>query len=182
MNNRVRISAGMWRNRWLQFNAQPSLRPTPDRVRQTLFNWLGQDLTGRVCLDLFAGTGALGLEALSRGAATVTLVERAPDAYRALVQNCQKLNAHAAILVHDDALTFLAHNTKLFDLILIDPPYGQGWLVRLLPILPGHLKPFGMIYAEAEHVLASNETWQVTKQGRAGRVFYHLLECRHGNL
>ncbi len=84
LGNRVRIVGGEWRSRWLQFPALPGLRPTPDRVRETLFNWLGQDLTGQVCLDLFAGSGALGLEAASRGAQLAVLVERDPRVYRAL--------------------------------------------------------------------------------------------------
>src|SRR3989304_10082248 len=106
--NRVRIIGGLWRSRMITFPDSHGLRPTPDRVRETLFNWLGQDLTGRHCLDLYAGSGALGYEALSRGAASVTMVERAVRALRALQANAALLGARGLNLVCGAALEFLA--------------------------------------------------------------------------
>lgn len=151
------------------------MRPTPDRVRQTLFNWLGQDLHGRTCLDLFAGSGALGFEALSRGAAQVTLVESDPAVYRALGDNARILGAMAARVVNSDATGFLAHNALKFDVIFLDPPFGQDWLGRLLPVIGAHLAPGGALYVEAAAPLRDVPGWQLVRQGRAGRVYYHLL-------
>src|SRR6476659_3245372 len=106
--NTIRINAGVWRSRLLKFPDADGLRPTPERVRQTLFNWLGQDLTGLTCLDLFAGTGVMGFEALSRGATAVTLVEKSVAAYQALLQNKRALEAVKAQVLNQDALQFLA--------------------------------------------------------------------------
>ncbi len=174
--NQVRISAGVWRSRLLKFPDAEGLRPTPDRVRQTVFNWLGQELTGKTCLDLFAGTGALGFEALSRNAKQVTMVENASVAFKALKQNQTTLKADAATILHMDAMQFLQQNTQQFDMIFCDPPYQKDWLTKLLPLLHGHLSDGGIVYAEAEYELKSNETWQVLKQGKAGNVYYHLLK------
>lgn len=174
--NHVRINAGQWRSRVLKFPDAEGLRPTPDRVRQTLFNWLGQDLTGKTCLDLFAGTGALGFEALSRNARAVTMLELAKAPFQALQQNKQLLGASQAQLLQSDALQFLAANRQPFDLIFCDPPYRKAWLEQLLPILPAHLAPEGWLYVEAEYALKSAENWQVRKSGKAGQVYYHLLQ------
>lgn len=162
----------------MRFPDVPGLRPTPERVRQTLFNWLGQDLTGKRCLDLFAGTGALGFEALSRGAAQVVMVEQHSAVYRTLAENARLLQANQGELVWADALQFLASDPRLFDVIFLDPPYGQGWLDKLLPGLGRHLAAGGLIYAEAEYALSASALWHVRKQGKAGHVHYHLLELR----
>jgi len=127
-NNRVRIIGGAWRSRVLRFPAVTDIRPTPDRVRETLFNWLGQDLTGRRCLDLFAGSGALGFEALSRGAAEVVMVERSRTVLGALRENGARLGAGAPRLrfVLGDALHFLdSPGEASFDVVFVDPPYGS---------------------------------------------------------
>ena len=176
--NKVRIGGGEWRSRLLAFPDVPGLRPTPDRVRQTLFNWLGQDLHGLACLDLFCGTGVMGFEALSRGARSVVMVEKSAPAYRALLENKRVLGAEAARIVQMDALQFLASDRGVFDVIFLDPPYQQGWIDRLLPVLVLHLAPGGLLYAEAEFALADNEHWQVHKQGKAGNVFFHLLKSK----
>ncbi len=173
--NQVRINAGQWRSRLLKFPDAQGLRPTPDRVRQTLFNWLGQDLTGKICLDLFAGTGALGFEALSRNAQHVTMIELARLPFQALQQNQQQLQAHAADVRQIDALQFLANNTQRYDVIFCDPPYRQGWIPKLLPHLAKHMTDTGMLYVEAEYALNTDAEWQVLKSGRAGQVFYHVL-------
>ncbi len=177
--NSVRINAGEWRSRILKFPEVAGLRPTPDRVRQTLFNWLGQDLTGQTCLDLFAGTGVMGFEALSRGASTVTLVEKAPAAFQALLENKRLLNAAQAQVYQQDAVQFLANNQQRFSLIFLDPPYNLQWLPKLLPLLKPHLQQDGVIYVEAEYALQPEADWQVTKSGKAGNVFYHLLKSSH---
>ena len=179
--NKVRIGGGEWRSRWLRFPDVPGLRPTPDRVRETLFNWLGQDLGGLVCLDLFAGTGALGFEALSRGAAKTVMVEQSLPAYKSLLDNRTALGAQAAEIVHRSALQFIASNTERFDVIFLDPPFHQGWLDKLLPELQAHLADEGIIYAESESPIKDGADWQVWKNGRAGNVFYHLLKSAHAN-
>lgn len=182
--NTVRINAGEWRSRLLKFPDADGLRPTPERVRQTLFNWLGQDLTGQTCLDLFAGTGVMGFEALSRGASAVTLVEKSVAAYQALLQNKRALDASKAQLLNQDALQFLAASKQKFDLIFLDPPYNLGWLNKILPQLAAHLTDNGAVYVEAEYALDTvpeiARDWQVIKHGKAGNVFYHLLKSQHG--
>jgi len=174
--NKVRIGGGAWRSRLLRFPDVAGLRPTPDRVRQTLFNWLGQELHGLVCLDLFSGTGVLGFEALSRGAASAVMVEKAAQAYSGLLESRQLLGADTAQILNLDAEHFLAKNTQPFDIIFLDPPFGQGWLPRLLPHIKQHLAPHGRVYAEAEHALQDDDDWQVIKQGKAGNVLFHLLK------
>ncbi len=174
-SNQVRINAGVWRSRLLKFPDVEGLRPTPDRVRQTVFNWLGQDLTGKTCLDLFAGTGVMGFEALSRNAKSVTMIEQSALAFKALKQNQTILNASEMLILQQDALAFLSENKQLFDIIFCDPPYKKSWLAQLLPQLKQHLAPNGMVYAEAEYALQNDEIWLVQKSGKAGNVVYHLL-------
>jgi len=174
--NQVRINAGVWRSRLLKFPDVEGLRPTPERVRITVFNWLGQDLTGKTCLDLFAGTGAFGFEALSRNAKNVVMVENSRQAYQSLIQNQTLLKAENCQLINQDALYFLVNNTQKFDVIFCDPPYNKGWLDKLLPILNQHLSENGVIYTEAEFEIKSSENWEVTKQNKAGNVYYHLLK------
>jgi len=163
----------------LRFPDALGLRPTPDRVRQTLFNWLGQELFGKTCLDLFTGSGALGFEALSRGAPAVVMVEQNPAVHRVLTENAAMLKAARGRIVRMDALQFLAQNTQRFEVIFLDPPYGQGWLEKLLPQMAHHLAPDGVVYAEAEHALSDLPGWMVYKHGKAGSVHYHLLKCTH---
>ena len=179
-SNQVRINAGVWRSRLLKFPDVEGLRPTPERVRQTVFNWLGQDLTGKTCLDLFAGTGAFGFEALSRNAKNVVMVENSGAAYQALLQNQQLLNAKNSQIFRQDVLVFLSQNTQQFDVIFCDPPYHKDWLNKILPTLNQHLSPNGMLYIEAEFALDSSEllgSWQLIKQNKAGNVYYHLLSA-----
>lgn len=175
--NTVRINAGVWRSRLLKFPDAEGLRPTPERVRQTVFNWLGQDLTGKKCLDLFAGTGVMGFEALSRNASELTMVEYSKPVASALKQNQGLLMAKNCQIINTDAIQYLALNNQTFDLIFCDPPYQKRWLDKLLPIIGNHLKEDGVLYAEAEYQLQSNEDWEVFKHGKAGNVHYHLLKC-----
>lgn len=176
VTNQVRINAGIWRSRLLKFPDVEGLRPTPERVRITVFNWLGQDLTGKTCLDLFAGTGAFGFEALSRNAKNVVMIENSNLAFKSLIQNQQLLKAENCQIIAQDALQFLAHNTQKFDVIFCDPPYNKGWLTKTLPILNQYLNENGVIYAEAEFEIKPDENWQVIKQNKTGNVFYHLLK------
>ena len=174
--NQVRINAGVWRSRLLKFPYVDGLRPTPERVRITVFNWLGQDLTGKTCLDLFAGTGAFGFEALSRNAKSVTMVENSRQAYQSLLQNQSLLKAENCEILNLDAQQFLASNTQKFDVIFCDPPYNKAWLERLFPILNQIVSQDGMLYVEAEFEIKADATWQVVKQNKAGNVYYHLLK------
>ena len=185
--NTVRINAGEWRSRLIKFPDAEGLRPTPERVRQTVFNWLGQDLAGLNCLDLFSGTGVMGFEALSRGAITVTLVEKSLPACKALISNKQLLQADKANILHQDALQFLNQNTLKFNIIFLDPPYNQEWLPKLLPLIATHLHAEGLVYVEAEYALDESQLnasagfmadWQIVKQNKAGNVFYHLLKAQ----
>ncbi len=176
---RVRITGGEWRSRLIKVVDAQGLRPTPDSVRETLFNWLGQDLAGFDCLDLFAGSGVLGFEAASRGAASVTQVERDQRVFGALRQNAASFDCPRLKLVRTDALEFIASAESQghrYDLIFLDPPYRQQWLERVAPRLDGLARPGARIYAEAEHELERLAAWHAVKRGRAGQVFYHLLE------
>jgi 16S rRNA (guanine966-N2)-methyltransferase len=183
--NQVRINAGVWRSRLLKFPDVEGLRPTPERVRITVFNWLGQDLTGKTCLDLFAGTGAFGFEALSRNAKNVTMIENSNQAFKSLIQNQQLLKAENCQILNQDALQFLANNLQLsrqkFDIIFCDPPYNKDWITKLLPLLNQHLTENGLVYAEAEFEIKSDTTWRVKKQDKAGNVVYHLMELNNEN-
>ena len=123
--NKIRINAGVWRSRLLKFPDVEGLRPTPERVRITVFNWLGQDLTGKTCLDLFAGTGVFGLEALSRNAKHVTMVENSHLAYQSLLQNQIALKADSCVVLNQDALLFLKTSAQKFDIIFCDPPFTE---------------------------------------------------------
>jgi len=179
----VRIIAGVWRSRIVTFPAEPGLRPTPDRVRETLFNWLGQDLTGKRCLDLFAGSGALGFEALSRGASEVVMVERSRSVAAALRESAARLDAHGFRLVVGYALHFLAApGGGQFDIVFVDPPYGSGLVAEVLPRLPGVLARGAAVYVESDAAVGVDRPWRVRKHGRAGAVHYHLLEMGdHGD-
>jgi 16S rRNA (guanine(966)-N(2))-methyltransferase RsmD len=177
--SRIRITGGEWRSRLIHVTEASGLRPTPDRVRETLFNWLGQDMGGRRCLDLFAGSGILGFEAASRGAAAVALIERDQRVCATLRQNAASLGSGRLEVVCADALEFAAacaRQQRRFDLVLVDPPYRRGWLERVWPLLPALVEPDGQVYVEAEAAVVPPVPWQVVRQGKAGQVFYHLLE------
>jgi 16S rRNA (guanine966-N2)-methyltransferase len=177
--NTIRIIGGEWRRRLLRFPDGEGLRPTPDRVRETLFNWLGQDLSGRACLDLFAGSGALGFEAASRNAATVVLVDRSPQAVAALHANAKTLATDGRLqIIRADAVEFASSRPAAdsrFDVLFLDPPYGQGWIARIEPHLAKLVADDGAIYVEAEHAIESCGDWQTVRSGKAGQVFYHLM-------
>lgn len=174
--NRVRIIGGAWRSRVIHFPARPDLRPTPDRVRETLFNWLGQDLGGRRCLDLFAGSGALGFEAASRGAAHVMMVERDAQVCRALEANARLLDARTVEVVRADGLEFAAVGDARYDVVFLDPPFDADVLPRLLQLLPPRLARAALVYVESPVTLQPETGWTIWRNGRAGHVNYHLLQ------
>ncbi|HUW51149.1 MAG TPA: 16S rRNA (guanine(966)-N(2))-methyltransferase RsmD [Sulfuricella sp.] len=174
--NKVRIIAGKWRGRMISFSAAEGLRPTPDRVRETLFNWLGQTLDGMVCLDLFAGSGAMGFEALSRGARRVVMVEQNSKTLGQLRENGVKLGADRLDVIAADAMEFLRRQNERFDVIFLDPPFHRGILPLLLPLLPERLASDGYVYAETEHAFEPGEGWEVWRSGRAGNVHYCVLK------
>lgn len=172
----MRIGGGEWRSRLLKFPDAVGLRPTPDRVRQTVFNWLGQELNDLICLDLFAGTGVMGFEALSRGAKQVVLIEKSPIAFQALMHNKILIKADTAQIIQTDAQLFLAKNQQKFDVVFCDPPYHLQLLDKILPSLNQHLSTNGLVYVEAEYSLLTVEGFDVIKHGKAGSVHYHLLK------
>jgi 16S rRNA (guanine(966)-N(2))-methyltransferase RsmD len=173
---KVRIIGGHWRSRLITFPEQPDLRPTPDRIRETVFNWLGQDLSGLSCLDLFAGSGALGFEAASRGAKQVVMVDADAKIYRALHENKEKLQAAQVELVMMNALNFMDSDVRRFDVIFLDPPYRLELLPKLLPLLPSHLEKDGLVYTETKDTRIPDKQWNVKRSAKAGAVYYQLLE------
>jgi 16S rRNA (guanine(966)-N(2))-methyltransferase RsmD len=173
--NTVRIIGGAWRSRILEFPEAADLRPTPDRVRETLFNWLGQNLSGMACLDLFAGSGALGFEALSRGAASAVMVEKDPAALRALRENADKLGAESLTVVRGDALEFSRATRLRFDVVFVDPPYRLGLQAAALALVRALLAPHGRVYVESASAFEPERGWTVLKSSRAGNVHFHLL-------
>ncbi len=177
----IRIIGGQWRGRKLPVLEQQGLRPTPDRVRETLFNWLAPSIVGAKCLDCFAGTGALGFEALSRGAASVVMVEKHRETAQRLIANTELLQTQAADIFQEDFFAVLPNFKQQFDLIFIDPPFGQTLVAPTLEALHTArcTSAAALIYVEAEKPLeqltSSTEPWKIIKQKRAGQVHYHLL-------
>jgi 16S rRNA (guanine966-N2)-methyltransferase len=178
--NRLRIIGGRWRGSRIEFPPLAAIRPSPDRVRETLFNWLQQPIVGARCLDLFAGSGALGLEALSRGAAHVTFVDREPQIGRHLSQTLERLGSRDATVVVEDALRFLSRSPQPSDIVFLDPPFDSGVLEQIGSRLQGWLAPGAYIYVEcpADRSLATLPVqWRVQRTKRAGQVGYHLLRA-----
>ncbi len=174
--NRVRIIGGKWRSRIVKFPAAAQLRPTPDRVRETVFNWLGQRMDDLACLDLFAGSGAMGFEALSRGAGRVVMVERDRAVAAGLRETARLLQADGLDVVEDDALAYLKRPREKFDIAFVDPPYASDLALRALAALPAHLNAGARVYIEGAQVLAPPTPWKVLREDRAGAVRYGLLE------
>jgi len=175
----VRIIGGRWRGRRIAVPELPGLRPTPDRVRETLFNWLAPVIAGSRCLDLFAGTGVLGLEAASRGARQVVLVEGDREAVRRLREAVHALGPEACEVVQADALAWLRTAPRPFDVVFLDPPFEAGLLEAAMQALAsgGWLAPGAFIYLEAPAQRGAPELppgWVLHRSGRAGAVGYHL--------
>lgn len=181
MSGRLRIIGGQWRSRIIGFDDAPGLRPTPARVRETLFNWLQTDIHNSRCLDLFAGSGALGFEAASRGAQQVVLIESNPLSCQKLRENCLNLGASQIQVLHQDVQVFLGACQDAFDVIFLDPPFGQDWVQPICQQLNqrGLLAPHGKIYIETERNLSLQHLpaeWQLLKDKVAGEVSFRLYQ------
>lgn len=184
----VRIIAGQWRGRRLYFPDVTDLRPTGDRVRETLFNWLMPELVGARCLDLFAGSGALGFEAASRAAGAVTMIEQNHQAYSALVNHHAALSANNTVaIIHQEALTWLRENCstdQVFDIVFLDPPFNSTLLPKVVRALGdgNWLAPGALIYNESHADQAAlpikGKGWQLHRQGVFGSVEARLYRCQ----
>ena len=182
--NSVRIIAGSWRGRRVTFPDLPGLRPTPDRVRETLFNWLQGALIDARCVDLFAGSGALGLEALSRGAKSVVFVEQAQMAARHLGAEITRLGGGSkSRVIEMGATRFLRAPGEGFDIVFVDPPFGRDALTEYIPLLAASelVRENSLVYLENEKsagvpVLPSH--WELLKSKSAGEVGYHLARVK----
>jgi 16S rRNA (guanine966-N2)-methyltransferase len=172
----LRVIGGKYRSRMLRVPALPGLRPTPDRVRETLFNWLGQALDGLACLDLFAGSGALGFEAASRGARRVVMVEKDRVALAGLERSRTALGADQVAIVAGDAADYLERGRENFDVVFLDPPFRQNALPALLEKLRSRLAPQARVYVESESPVPAVVPWIELKRGKAGQVSYQLLQ------
>ena len=181
MSNKLRIIGGEWRSRSINFIDVPSLRPTPARVRETVFNWLRNDIIASRCLDLYAGSGALGFEAASRGAKTVIQLENNAVACRALKENSVALAAKQIKIIQSEVFRYLSGDAEAFDVVFIDPPFALGLAVQTCQWLEdkGWLSKHAKIYVEAESTLKLEgmpENWRLLKSKIAGEVGYHLYE------
>ncbi len=177
----IRIIAGKWRGRRLQVPDIKDLRPTPDRVRETLFNWLVPVIAGSRCLDAFAGTGVLGFEALSRGAAHVVLVDQSYEAVALLQEELKTFGADNADVYQASAPKQLRLPAHRFDIVFLDPPYQANLLFPCCFYLEeqGFLADSAHIYLEARQAIKDNElpsNWRLIKSQQAGQVFYHLAK------
>lgn len=177
----IRIIAGQWRGRKLPVHDIQGLRPTTDRVKETVFNWLMNDIHGNKCLDCYAGAGSLGFEALSRGASNTTFIEKDAKAAKQLQDNKRLLNADNATVIQADCLTTLNSLNQQFELVFIDPPFRQQLVNQTIELLESKqlLAENALIYLEIESELANIElptTWQLLKQKTAGQVTYSLYQ------
>lgn len=185
-SNQLRIIGGEWRGRKLRFPDAPNLRPTPDRVRETIFNWLMPVIHGARCLDLFAGSGALGLEALSRGAAFTMFVDSHKKATQSLQAHLDLLDANdRAKVIHNDSIKFLKNpgdrEQQAYDLLFLDPPYHLDLMEKAIPLLEeyGWLTDNAMLYLEIEKrqsLPALPDNWEKLKEKTAGEVCYYLFQ------
>ncbi|ACV27973.1 16S rRNA (guanine(966)-N(2))-methyltransferase RsmD [Kangiella koreensis] len=174
-----RVIGGRWKGRKLRFIEVEGLRPSLDRIRETLFNWLQNEIHGANCLDLFAGSGAIGIEALSRGASEASFVELNRKAFHQLEENLGLVNADNAYVMHGDAFDFIQSNQKSFDIIFLDPPFHKGIAQKVIEQLDAAewLKPETLIYIEVEQGLELNvpENWTELKDKKAGQLQYKLF-------
>ncbi len=175
--NEVRLIGGQWKRSKLPVADVPGLRPTPDRVRETLFNWLGQDLTGWRVLDAFAGSGALGFEAASRGAAEVLLLERDPKLVASLNASRQRLGATTLRVERSEAMSWMAASAPArFELVLLDPPFDAGLGAAAVAASARLLVEGGFVYLEAREALAETPPGlELHRQSRAGAVHFQLF-------
>ncbi len=189
-SGQIRIIGGQWKRTPISVPDREGLRPTPDRVRETLFNWLGQRVDEWRCLDLFAGSGALGFESASRGAAEVILIEPNPLAARSIGALIDKLDARDRLrLIQTNALDWLSRQPTRaapFDLIFLDPPFGQNWLEQVMPGIRPLLASKGLVYIESDTEVtqdwASRFGLDLIRADKAGLVHYHLLQAQDAAL
>lgn len=175
--NHIRIIAGQWRGRRLPVLDAPGLRPTKDAVRETLFNWLAPEINHAICLDCFAGTGALGIEAASRGAAQVILVEKDRANTKQLEANVNRLEASNISVANTDALSFIQQLDTTIDIAFLDPPFDLDVLDQLLPELVGKMHEEGAIYIEQDRnkgLPALPVGWYYRREKNAGQVVFGL--------
>ena len=180
-NGQLRIIAGQWRGRKINFIDEEGLRPTPDRVRETLFNWLQSDVPNAVCLDLFAGSGALGFEASSRGAGKVTLVDNSSKACKLMEENIVQLQSKSIQVITSDAVRYLEKDRTKYDVVFLDPPYSMSVLSQIFTILEQKkcLSEHAKIYVEhdvKQCLPELPENWHVLKNKTAGQVSYYLID------
>ena len=179
-NSQVRIIGGEMRGRKITFSAGDGLRPTLDQVRETLFNWLAADIHSANCLDLYAGSGVLGIEAISRGAKSVTLVDSSKAVADNLRQNLQTLKVSNATVVNQKAQQFLSHNNQMFDLVFLDPPFEKGMLESILTQIKSHLSKHALVYVEQENTnstVSFGEEWHTIKSKKTSRFCYSLIRA-----
>lgn len=174
----VRIIGGLYRGKKLKFPSVQGLRPTPDRVRETLFNWLMNDIMGSRCLDAFAGSGALGFEALSRGAKEVCLLEVSSLVFEQLQASAKGFPHPGLRLKQVDARAYLQTAKESYDIVFLDPPFHEDYLSDCLRYLAQNLIliPGGMVYVESADELTVLDSWIRLKGKKAGQVYYTLLE------
>lgn len=177
MVNAVRIIGGDLRGRVLNFPNTEGLRPTPDRVRETLFNWLGQRLDGLVCLDLFSGSGALAFEAVSRGATRVDSVDLNAKACASILENCRKTEVVNITVTCSDATDFLRQNKQSFDIVFLDPPFAENALIEdVLAVLAKRISNGCRIYLESADSIEIPQDYKSLRVAKAGRVHFALWE------
>jgi 16S rRNA (guanine966-N2)-methyltransferase len=182
LKNQIRIIGGQWRSRQISFNDALGLRPTPVRVRETLFNWLQYDIPGSRCLDLYAGSGALGFEAASRGAKSVVQIENNPDTCRALKENAIKLSATQTKIIQSDVFRYLSGDAEPFDIVFLDPPFAINLVTQTCQWLEDkcwlskHAKIYVEVESKMEFLEELPENWKLLKSKTAGEVNFHLFE------
>lgn len=178
MKQIIRIIGGQFRGKKIQFPEVEGLRPTPDRVRETLFNWLMNDIKDARCLDAFAGSGALGLEAFSRGASRVLFIEQSPLAHASLYKIIAQFNNPALNIIKADTLIYLQKCTEQFDIIFLDPPFAKDFIPQCLETISEKqlLSKGGLVYIESPSIIDHDENqWQQIKSKQAGQVIYALF-------
>lgn len=182
MKQVIRIIGGNYRGKKITFPDSAGLRPTPDRVRETLFNWLMNHIHNARCLDAFAGSGALGLEAFSRGAAEVYLIEQNKSTFKHLQTVTSSFNTSQLTLINNNACDFIRQTNQSFDIVFLDPPFDTPLLNTCLPLLYERpiLPTGGLVYIESPHEIElPSSQWETLKQKKAGQVFYGLIR-KHG--
>ena len=181
VNQYVRIIGGLYRGKKISFPAIDGLRPTPDRVKETLFNWLMNEIRGARCLDAFAGSGALGFEALSRSAGQVVMIESSPRAFESLKRLALTFNKPELTVINTDAQIYLRKIKEPYDIIFLDPPFKENYLEECLSIITSGncLTQGGLLYVESPvEILLDASIWSLRKSKKAGQVFYALFEKR----